>query len=675
MSFPKIRIGNALTKTHMFDLSHTNNTTSDFGFIQPIFSTEMKEGDNITINVNDFIRLAPMPHPSFARGVKYKKYGLFVPYEDLYKPFANLISQKPYAPAEGQRYIPSRCPYVQLNWLCSMILAHYSTAYVYKNLGDTIFEEIQFVENRDDAKRVVENYFDGKYLPTQDDEPTCRLVLQRSSAQSLNPAYADFLVETTFNSETYAIAFKLSKRGRNLRKILIGLGYQMDLNNNNDVNVLPLFAFYKGYFDIFYPQRYTTWTDTNAYTILNTITQTNVVNLQAYANSFTHIKQIKDFIAELSNCFYTYSADYFSAQLGNNTLENTTLELSSQESLTGQVTSNSRTITSNPNQNSRVPQAGAMNTASVGLTANQIWMLEKFTKYVNKNTIVGGKIHEWLTAHGLGKYIDDHRANFLGASESDVKVFDVDCTSPQDLSPLGNYAGKGVGNGNSKFHYSSNCYGQLIIMGCIVPVIGYCQGTNPKLNHTKPLEFYHPEFDALGMIATRKSDIICDHVDIGATPDGNQPFGLIPRYSEYKQQQNIINGDISLNSYMPGLIGFTLDRYMIRTGVSMEKVSGEGELPLFEGRVNPNANFSNSINWRFCNKYPWMGNFNRIFYNSGLVDSFEGSLPDDNTTMGVEDNFIIHHLIDVKLRSNMVPLSDSYMTDSNDEFTIAVDKQ
>ena len=633
-----ITIGTGQKKKSLFNLSQTNNTTATWGHFQPIYSRELKKDDSISISEFDVIRLAPMPQPTFAKSVSYKKFGMFIPYEDVYKPFANFLSQQPYAPAEGDRYIPTKVPYIKVQDLTNLIITMFGNFELFQNVnhGQTpmALEQVLTATTIRTKLRII---FTDDYYANIADEQIITSIPSENSPSSFVPTDYDFSWKVIGTPANF-ICCRLNRYGRNVRKVLLGLGYQLDLTNTTEVSMLPIFSYFKAYFDIFYPQRNITWTDTNCYTILNIAMQKNLVNMSTMFTQHTTI--FKDFILELANTYYTYNPDYFSSQLGSNSLEHTSSYLESYDNSIddGEVTYVSDTPPT-------VPYASSGGAGS-GITAMQIWLAEKMTKYVNKNTIVGGKIYEWLAAHGLGRYIDDHRTNFLGSSETPVQVFDVDCNTMQDDSPLGNYAGKGVGTNRdnlSSFTYKADCFGQLIIMGAIVPDVGYFQGTNPMLHHTQPLEYYHGEFDSIGMVSTYKGNMISQSYVTSNSdrPDAAFPFGLIPRYMEYKcQPLNIINGDISLRSRMAGLLGYTLDRYLATDELVLFGIGGTPQAPTYGvEEFKTTDNISNSINWRFCNRFPWMGNFDRMFYNSNIEKDLSGNPVHYVISPYAEDNF------------------------------------
>ena len=66
MSFKSIVLGTQ-HKSYTHDMSFDNNTTMEFGVLQPLMSQYMLPQSSIKVNTKQLVRLAPMPTPSFAR--------------------------------------------------------------------------------------------------------------------------------------------------------------------------------------------------------------------------------------------------------------------------------------------------------------------------------------------------------------------------------------------------------------------------------------------------------------------------------------------------------------------------------------------------------------------------------------------------------------------------------
>ena len=88
MSLGKIKVGNAFSKSYTHNMDFDNNTTMDFGTVQPLLCQYLFPRSDVKLNYRQLVRLAPMPTPSFAR--------LFV---KNYVRFVNIAEVVPYPKA------------------------------------------------------------------------------------------------------------------------------------------------------------------------------------------------------------------------------------------------------------------------------------------------------------------------------------------------------------------------------------------------------------------------------------------------------------------------------------------------------------------------------------------------------------------------------------------------
>lgn len=67
MSLSSVKLGTAFNKRYSHNLDFDNNTTMDFGSVQPLLCQYLLPNSDVTLNYRQLIRLSPMPTPSFAR--------------------------------------------------------------------------------------------------------------------------------------------------------------------------------------------------------------------------------------------------------------------------------------------------------------------------------------------------------------------------------------------------------------------------------------------------------------------------------------------------------------------------------------------------------------------------------------------------------------------------------
>lgn len=115
----KFKIG-IKSKKNFFNFTHDVNTTSDFGFCQPTLIDLVQPGSNVKVNSKQFIRLAPLPTPTFGR-VKVHTDIAFVPLKDVYPAFDCFMSKT--AIAGRNSYIPQTLDYISRDQFISLLIS------------------------------------------------------------------------------------------------------------------------------------------------------------------------------------------------------------------------------------------------------------------------------------------------------------------------------------------------------------------------------------------------------------------------------------------------------------------------------------------------------------------------------------------------------------------------
>ena len=98
-SLPKITIGRNGNRNY-FDLSHDVNTTADFGFCQPTLVQELIPKSHFSLQTREFIRLAPLPVPTFGR-VEVKTTTRCIPIKSVFPDFDHFLSQRKISPSSS----------------------------------------------------------------------------------------------------------------------------------------------------------------------------------------------------------------------------------------------------------------------------------------------------------------------------------------------------------------------------------------------------------------------------------------------------------------------------------------------------------------------------------------------------------------------------------------------
>lgn len=531
-----------------------------------------------------------------------------------------------------------------------------------------------------------------------DDAPPSRCV-PASDDDAIFPAGADFMVSfdglfsyfrlpdgslsplnfTPGSSVLYC--FKLNNSGKLLRKILMGLGYHLKRFGYSDfsagmsaqtVSVLPLFAFYKSYFSTFAPKRFVKYDQTFFGRVMTAIENTgsSFVDTVFTDTVFSTGSPLSGMIDDLLSCFYTEDTDYYSSQIiglandfGGSLMQQ---YLGVNKSGSPEVSS----LSDNPTQGN-VP---AIDLAASPMKHSQAQqnVMARLTNFVNRRSLLGGKIADLLeSVFGIPKKdVFDDDNPYIGSNVVDVDFSDVFSTSETAEGSLGEYAGKAIGVGSSN-DLSVDCPspGYILVFNALVPRTQKVQGLNPMLFHVKPSDFYNPQFDGLTLLPTNKLTAYCiDSLSDRFNVDGLRSFGNQSLFAEYKTRtQGILNGDLSLMSTKSSYDSFTMDQTFAHyVAQDPQETSGTVVFSV----IGPNtSSLSAGTMWRYIGRWLWLGNFDRIFVNTrqfyttvfpGITQSgFSWSSRDVSV---IDDNLVVHNVVDLKINAPMLPLEDSYMT-------------
>lgn len=461
---------------------------------------------------------------------------------------------------------------------------------------------------------------------------------------------------------SYLLCFKLNYSGKLLRKIFQGLGYKI-INHPKKVNVLPLFAYAKSYYDLFAPKRYLTW-DMTPFGSLLKILNTNPYSLEfIFANSHysSPFDGASKLIDALLSCFYTENTDYYSSQI-----------IGMVNEFGGSVGQSYLGVDLNGNVDQfEVDQHGssapALNLNDVQHTQSQQNILSRLTSFINRRSVAGGKIYDLLSSvFGISKNEVVDERPYIGSNVLDVEFNDVFSTAETSEGSLGEYAGKALAFGSFD-NISVDCKspGVILFLSTIVPRTQKVQGVDPNLFHVHYSDFYNPLYDGLTLLPTSKLGLYA--VDsFNNDPDvDSQSFGNQSLYAEYKTStQGVLNGDLSLLSTKSSFDSFTMDQ-VFADYVSSSELSG-GQIQCV--RYSPSLrNMSAGTMWRYVGRWLWLGNFDRIFVNtrqffSTVYDDYSNMTWTSRDTHLIDDNLVVHNVVNLKINAPMLPLAQSYMT-------------
>lgn len=681
-------------KRYNHNLGCDNNTTADFGTVQPLYSLFMNGGDKLHLSMRQLVRLAPMPVPTFGR-MSVVNRGVFVNIADVWPAYDCMLSGMTVSTSQ-MSYIPSNTPYINNKVLVLMcICAGSNICSCVSDNGSSFTASLQPISvvgsSNNDPVPVIEDIFGFEYLPKSSVHVN-RYVSSSSVSNdvfSLLPTFKSFDFSFLKEASSGYILYlsRLNRRGKRLRKILIGLGYSLNAEDTDKVSLLPLMCYSKALFNLFSSKREISWSSTVSFKLFNYIYENDDVGVSRYfryGSSYSeYVDLVFKFFDELLDwSFYLFEDDYFSVQRSTPNISN---------NFTSQVLKQ---------PNGEYANTTSVNVSSGGvLVANNVisdialQTLQRLQRYVNKDSIIGKKLSDWMRLH-YGTDIADSLFKDpynVGALLTECSVDDVFSTSDTASSDgtgemLGAYAGKGLGFNNGVMDFRAQYPGYFFILSAVIPKVGYFQGNDPALYGIDKFTLPNPDFDALGMELTHFGEMFSDNgisdFTSGSGSDtsvlGNNitdiPNGFMPRYSGFKIKKNVVNGDMSLPSSLDDYSCYYLDNMLTSRFVrEVSKADGSSYYQIVRNLI-PRAGQV----YRYVGKYDWLSNYNRIFYNSlsNLGDkntfSFNGQTFDDiivNT-----DNFLLQSRFDVSVNNQLRPISESFDTfdENNDNHVSSV---
>lgn len=655
------------TKKYLRNTDFDNNTTMDFGFCQPLFCQFLLPDSNISVSAKQLVRLAPMPVPSFARVSLVNKF-VFVPWSDLCSYYEAMLSNMPY----NGSFVPTQLPFVYNAYLSRCLLdSSLGSVATFYEIDTTVPSPITYkMCSPMDALKYSQSL--ETQWETELSVYACNKKFSFTPLQSqdygISPNSADYLVNFVSGEKHVIAAFRYSTRVKHLRSVFIGLGYSLALQDWTKVNALPIFAFYKAWFDTYAPKRTVAWTDTDVFQFLKHVSDSYSTNL---CNDEDNMDVI---FKSLSDCYYVSNDDFVSVHRAD--IDNVSLGAFSFVDSNGGISDSQQVSTfSQPSLN-----------GDIRLIALDV--VKRLTRFVNKDSIIGQKMSTWVRNHfnaqvanSLYQDVYQVKTDILPLQINDVfSTADTADASSNLGERLGSYAGKGIGFGDTGCKFHSDRHGYLLCISAIVPKSGYFQGNDTSLYGLDRFTLPSADFDALGMEVTPFGFIAGDigYTDMTANTqdklDYSAGFGFVPRFSGYKFKKNIVNGDMSRRSLIDSMSPYYLDR-ILQTGDALYQSLADNKFAQIR-QFYPSLPKA-SEQWRYLTKYPWLGDYDRIFYND---DVYHGSTstPVNSSSEDIDgsparpDNFIVQSLFTMNIQDVLKPLEMSYDTfdeDSNNTST------
>lgn len=451
---------------------------------------------------------------------------------------------------------------------------------------------------------------------------------------------------TNFTAILSATVSSFGKRWLNLLQIS---GNQYDFDNIEPRSLLPLFAYYKAYFESFGLVLFQKWETTAVARIMELYDDSNVTQFEgefySSANnagaprSAVSYEWWCEFVYCVGTAFYTEEQDFVSAHLRQQnvspSMQQDIVDLFANTPNYDKVGTDVRSNALS-GEMSQVDVGGDYSGVGLGVNSSNltigqldIELAKRLYKVINRNTIAGKKIADLLKSQGLGAYVDNVASRFLGSDEMLIDIDEVTATSSgfDNKTELGEQGALGIGYDEDKpTTFETNEFGYLIVIASIVPESGYCQAVEAFTKNIRKLDFYNPEFDGLGFELTRKEQVVgskffssaADRGPLLANKATRAAFGFVPTYTKHKVRSNKISGEFALRGTRSGFMQYYLDRWSAlgERVVKVKDVASGVRCDMFK-TLTPDRFPIATPNMRFIGRFPWFENFNRMFANQG----------------------------------------------------------
>lgn len=648
------------SKKYSHNLSRDCNTTFTSGVVQPIFSQYMLPDSDISVRGEQLIRLCPLVCPSFAR-LSLQTFTRFVPEHDII-PFSDAFySQTAYKGG----VVPSKLPFVDNPTLLWYLVTNSNIA-VYKQDDGQSTQPLKSytLQSYEDAFNTIlafQKIFAISNSGIVSSFPKSHYVVTSTAFRPVPTiSSADFL----FQNGSYVLCVQFGAKAKRLRNIFVGLGYSLEVDDFTPVRLSPLLSYYKAWFDTFAIVRSKSFIATSAFSLIQRLENPSFIDYTIKGNNGSSSPFFDNFVSELADTYYSAKQDFVS--IHRSSLSNNSFNLSSY------------TLADSKGKDTLV-FAGKDEIPVVSSYANitlaSLQLLRSLTRFINKNSVIGKKVSDYMKQHYGAQSVNSLYEDVYNVDSSylPIQINDVFSTSDTvngDVGEhLGAFAGKGVAGGNINFRYHTQSHGYIITLASIVPDCGYFQGTSTDLYALDWNSQPSSEFDAIGFEATPRgafvshNDMYLDSASNLRTDLTDKSFGFVPRFSGFKYVKNIVNGDMSRRGSIETWSPYYLD-HILQTNQVVEGVRDGKPVYSFRSNLVP----STSDDWRFVTKYPWLGNFDRIFVNeTGPLErgSYTPSAAESWETAQffcIDDNYLSQNRFDVRVKNCLKPLSMSYDT-------------
>lgn len=184
--------------------------------------------------------------------------------------------------------------------------------------------------------------------------------------------------------------------------------------------------------------------------------------------------------------------------------------------------------------------------AGEATTINDLRRAFRLQEWLERNARAGTRYVEHILAHFGVRSSDKRlqRPEYITGTKAPVQISEVLNTAGSETTPQGNMAGHGISVTSGQYgHYRCEEHGYIIGIMSVMPKTAYQQGI-PKhfLKYQDAFQYYYPAFAHIGEQEVENREIYAFQ---GTT--GSDPFGYVPRYTEYKFMPSRVAGEFKTN--------------------------------------------------------------------------------------------------------------------------------
>lgn len=548
----------ALGAMNKFDKSSIHVTTNDFFFLKPAMCYEMIPKETLRVDMSTFARATPMTRPAYV-DVDIVNHAFFVPYRTVWPQFTAFKEESKY-----DNVVPSRVPLFDTQNFFQFVLLDGTANLTISGSKQTFFKE---------------------YTPSG-----------AADADANDVRFTD-----TNGNNHY---FHMTRFGKQFIALLQALGYNFPVRLSSpttgkidnykqfirQMSALPLLSMLRVWYDYFMISNYdctvaievgttpTLYYEPSQFFVPSKFGSTagtlTVMDLAALGFWLTMIPYEKDYYQVITKTPVVNG-------MNNGQAVNSGFEVD------GQVV----TDTVSPSVVFGGGNLGFENLDDSIVTGWIMNVVNRLTSFFGRNNVSGIRaIDRYLSRWGVQlSYEKMQEAVYIGKFEQKLDISAQMSTSATSGSPLADYAGKAdsLPYEAAHFSYTTNEFGQFIIVSQFIPKSPNFQGLKREMLHIKNKDFFTPELDGLGYQGVPCGEVFntgSQNEILTLTPpsggtfnpnyDAHKLAGFLPRYAESKQgtDKNMLTGDFRF--YTAGATSYeSMQLFRLRpTGPSLANV-------------------------------------------------------------------------------------------------------